>query len=335
VSKVGPIKDKNKGFVFSLGQQSALLLFSICASTFWFVDGFKALFFNSFKIIDACAMEITSQPFVFQTDSPIVKTAYLENDNFLIEYDDSQDKKYCAIYFCSNNIYYPNTEDSFKSSILDKNKYEWYGTRVKYAHKHIFIRDIHKQWYLTGVNGNIDCPEKLFSFLQAETKGYQVVTLGSSAGGFAAVLYGSLLKAQLMLSFNGQFEIQSLLKTSTELVNPILFRFNKNKQLLDFFNVKYFIKNAENIFYFYSIGSDIDSRQKEHIPDIKLNTISFKTSHHGVPFLKCNLPAVLAKSHQELMSLSGKAHSPLWFSINMVGINKTVKGFLHQINNFY
>jgi predicted rRNA methylase YqxC with S4 and FtsJ domains len=31
---------------------------------------------------------------------------------------------------------------------------------------------------------------KLFSFLQAETKGYQVVTLGSSAGGFAAVLYG-------------------------------------------------------------------------------------------------------------------------------------------------
>jgi len=280
-------------------------------------------------------MEVTNQPFIFQADSPIVKAAYLDNDNFLIEYDKSQENKYCVIYFCSHNIYYPNTENSFKSSILDKNRYEWYGTRVKYAHKHIFIRDIQKQWYLTGINENINGPEKLLPFLQAETKGYQTITLGSSAGGFAAVLYGSLLKAQLMLSFNGQFEIQSLLKTSTESVDPILFRFNKNKKSLNFFDVKPFIKKPENIFYFYSMGSDIDSRQKEHITDIKLNTISFKTSHHGVPFLKCNLPAVLTKSHQELISLSGKEHNPLWFSIQMVGLKETFNGFFSQILKRY
>ena len=283
-------------------------------------------------------MEIENQPFVFQVDSPIVKSTYLNNDNFLIECDNSQENKYCAIYFCSNNIYYPNTEDSFKSSILDKDRYEWYGTRVKYAHKHIFIRDIKKQWYLTGVNGNIDRPEKLLSFLQAETKGYQVVTLGSSAGGFAAVLYGSLLKAQLILSFNGQFEIQSLLKTSTESVDPILFRFNKNKQSLDFFDVKYYIENAENaenIFYFQSVRSNIDCRQKEHVADIKLNTIGFKTSHHGIPFLKCNLPAVLEKSNQELMSLSGKIHDPLWFSMQIVGIKATCKGLYYQFMKRY
>jgi len=280
-------------------------------------------------------MEVTNQPFVFQSDSPIVKSTYLGNDNFLIEYDKSQESKYCAIYFCSNNIYYPNTEESFKSSILDKNRYEWYGTRVKYAHKHIFIRDIYKQWYLTGINGNINSPEKLLSFLKTETKGYEIITLGSSAGGFAAVLYGSLLKAQLMLSFNGQFEIKSLLKTSTESVDPILFRFNKHKKLLDFFDVKPFINNAKNIFYFYSNGSDIDSRQKKHITDIKLNTISFKTSHHGVPFLKCNLPAVLAKTHQELILLSGKKHNPLWFSIQMVGLKETFNGFFSQILKRY
>jgi hypothetical protein len=280
-------------------------------------------------------MEVTNQPFVFQTDSPIVKSAYLDNDNFLIEYDKSQENKYCVIYFCSNNIYYPNTEENFKSSILDKNRYEWYGTRVKYAHKHIFIRDIQKQWYLAGINEKINCPEKLLSFLKSETKGYKIITLGSSAGGFAAVLYGSLLKSQLMLSFNGQFEIQSLLKTSTESIDPILFRFNKHKKSLDFFDVKPFIKNSKNIFYFHSNGSNYDSRQEKHITDIKLNTISFKTSHHGIPFLKCNLPALLAKSHQDLMRLSGKEHNPLWFSIKMVGLKETLNGFYFQILKRY
>jgi hypothetical protein len=280
-------------------------------------------------------MEITNPPFVFQSDSPLVKEAYQHNDNFLIEHDESQDNAYCAIYFCSNNIYYPNTEHSFKSSILEKNRYEWYGTRVPYAYKHIFIRDIQKQWYLTGINGAINSPEQLLSFLQTETKGYQVITLGSSAGGFAAVLYGSLLKAQLILSFNGQFEIRSLLKTSSELIDPILFRFDKNKHLLAFFDVKPFITHALNIFYFYSVESDIDYQQKDYIDDIKLNIIGFKTSHHGVPFLKCNLSTVLAKSHQELMALSGKAHHPLWFSIRMVGLKETANGLFSQILKRY
>jgi hypothetical protein len=280
-------------------------------------------------------MEVVNAPFVFQVDSSIVKTVYHQHDNFLIEYDNSQVNDYCAIYFCSNNIYYPNTENSFKSAILEKNRYEWYGTRVPYAHKHIFIRDIHKQWYLTGINGDISSPELLLSFLQTETQGYKVVTLGSSAGGFAAVLYGSLLKAHLMLRFHGQFEIRSLLKSSSELIDPILFRIDRNKRLTEFFDVKPFITDGSAIFYFYSNKSHIDCEQRKHIDGIKLNVIEFNTSHHGVPFLKCNLPVVLAKPHQELIALSGEVYSPLWFSIRMVGLKESIKGLFYQILKRY
>jgi hypothetical protein len=280
-------------------------------------------------------MDKIAHPFVFQCDSSIVKSAYENNDNFLIEYDFSQNNSYCAIYFSSNYIYYPNTEESFTSSIIKKNKYEWYGTRVPYAYKHIFIRDIQKQWYLTGINGKYNSPDKLLSFLQAETKEYKVITLGSSAGGFAAVLYGSLLKASLILSFNGQFEIKSLLETSSEEMDPVLFRTCKNKNLYKFFDTKKFISEGLNIFYFYSAKSSWDCKQKEHIEDINLNVITFKTNHHGVPFLKCNLPVILAKPLNELNLYSGKAYNPVLFSLQLVGLKETMKGLFNQVVKRY
>ena len=280
-------------------------------------------------------MDEINQPFVFQSDSSIINRAYENCDNYLIDYNNCQDKSYCALYFSSNNIYYPNTENSFKLSIINKDRYEWFGTRVPYAHKHIFLRDIIKQWYLTGLNGNINSPEKLLSFLISETKGYKIITLGSSAGGFAAVLYGSLLKAQLILSFNGQFEIQSLLKTSTELINPILFRLKRDNHLLDYFDVKPFIHDGSNIFYFYSNGNTSDYEQKKHIEATGLNVIGFRTKHHGVPFLKCNLPVVLEKSPKELKSLSDRKHNPLWFSIRLVGFKATITGLFTQLLKRY
>ena len=95
----------------------------------------------------------------FQTDSDIVWEVYKNNKNYKIEYNENcKEKNYCAIYFCSNDIYYPNNESIFRKRIIEKNFYEWFGTRVDKAYKHIFVRDVFKQWYLTGININIDNP---------------------------------------------------------------------------------------------------------------------------------------------------------------------------------
>ena len=54
--------------------------------------------------------------------------------------------------------------------------------------------------------------EKVARFLAGETSNLKVIILGSSAGGYAAVLLGSLLKSDRVLTFNGQFDLEYILQ---------------------------------------------------------------------------------------------------------------------------
>lgn len=278
---------------------------------------------------------LNSTCYVFQTDSEIVNKVYQGQNNYLIEFDEKGDKEWCAVYFCSNDIYYPNTEEIFRKRIVEKNFFEWYHSRITKASKHIFIRDIFKQWYLAGINKNINTPEKLIEFLKKETEGYKVVTIGSSAGGYAAILYGSFINTQYTLAFNPQFEIQSLLKRSTEAINPLLFRIKDQRR--QYFDIIKFISKGVKIFYFYSNASPWDMEQKNHInKDIpNLYTIAFRTKHHGIPFLKVALPKVLNSNIEILESFSIYTHSAIGFTIQTVGIRKTILGLYKQIKQAY
>ncbi|CAM4099553.1 Alpha/beta hydrolase [Zobellia roscoffensis] len=275
-------------------------------------------------------------PFVFQVDSDVVKEVYCQRANYKIVLDESvQDKTTCAIYFSSNDIYFPNKEEVFRKRIVDKDAFEWYGTRINNVYKHIFFRDILKQWYLKGVNEELCSIEKVVTFLKTETKGCSIVTLGSSSGGFAAVLFGSLLNAKKVLSFNGQFEVKSLLNTSNETIDPILFRY-RDSALVNYYDIKPLINLNVDIFYFYSNGSDWDIKQHSHIKDLRgLNIISFKTNHHGIPFVKQALPKVINLDKNQLMLLTKTVHHPILFSIKMIGLIKMVSGIYVQLREKY
>lgn len=270
-------------------------------------------------------MEIVA-PFVFQTDSNIVNDHYTNHPNYLIEYNENVLKEYCIIYFSSNDLYYPNNEVAFTESILKKNRFEWYGNRIKTGHKHIFLRDLKKQWYLTGVNAVLNSPEKLIAFLKEETKGYKSILLGGSAGGFSSIAIGQSINAERIYSFNGQFEILSLLKKSKATVDPVIFRNQSNGDLLPYYDTLNFIKSPGSIFYFHSAKSLWDIEQYEYAKDIKMHKISFLTSNHGIPFLKSNLPYVLNLPLDKLLKLSGNTYHPLLFSLRLVGFIETVKG---------
>lgn len=273
--------------------------------------------------------------YVFQVDSDIVQQVYAERDNFLVEYADQGDKNWCAIYFCSNDIYYPNTEEIFRKRIIKKNFFEWYHSRLNKAYKHIFVRDVFKQWYLLGINAKINTPEKLTEFLRKETDGYNVVTVGSSAGGYASILYGSLLNAKYVLAFNPQFEIKSLLNETSEMINPIVFRMQRLRSI--FYDIIPYINSNTDIFYFYSNASKWDIEQNCYLKGQQNNIykLSFNTSHHGIPFLKIALPDVLNMEVNELKMLSKTRHSPLLFTIKRVGLYNTVLGFIKQICQKY
>lgn len=272
---------------------------------------------------------------IFQIDSDIVRQTYLKNNNYLIEFNNEcKNKTYCAVYFSSNNIYCPNDENTFIKKIIQRNHFEWYHSRISKAYKHVFIRDIFKQWYLAGINSTIDSPLELIEFLKKETKGYKIITIGSSAGGYASILYGSILNAKKIIAFNPQFELNSLLQTSSEYIDPLIFRL-ENSKLRIYFDIIPFIHKAVNIYYFYSQHSPLDIKQNNYlnnrIPTI--HQLSFNTKHHGIPFLKGAVTKVINSNDNFLCKYENKNVNPIFFTINMIGIKKTFIDIIKQIYN--
>jgi len=139
------------------------------------------------------------------------------------------------------------------------------------------------------------------------------------------VLYGQLLGAERIYSFNGQFEVNSLLLTSDPSKDPILFRKKDDAYLRPFYDSRSFLKAPATVSYFYSRNSDWDKEQSEYMKGTGINFIGFSTSHHGIPFLKDNLKDVLHLSVSDLSKLYGRSFHPLLFSFRVSGIAVTVK----------
>ena len=142
--------------------------------------------------------------------SELLRREY-EKDNYRLIRTGSKTNK-AIIFFSGNGLYFPNTEEEFTQKIIVNDRYEWENLasnrliRKRYE-LIIFVRDVYKQWYVTGMNANYDNVDKTAEFLRELTRGYDVTTCGASAGGYAAVLFASLLDAERFFTFSGQFSI--------------------------------------------------------------------------------------------------------------------------------
>lgn len=151
------------------------------------------------------------------------------------------------------------------------------------------MRDVFKQWYLTGINEQINSPQKLLEFLKQETDGFKVITIGSSAGGYASALFGPKLKAEKSICFNGQFCLERLVKESSLTTSPLLFSIFKmnNGGAVNILND---IDSDTPIYYIYSDKSKWDVEQHEYTKGVRnVKCIEFNSSKHGIPFLKVAL----------------------------------------------
>ncbi len=265
----------------------------------------------------------------------IVQDWWMNEPNYLIEYDESvQDKSYCAIYFCSNDIWFPHTEEIFRKRIVELNFYEWYKSRIKKAYKHIFLRDVFKQWYLTGINGKICSHERLFEWLKLESEGYKVITIGSSAGGYAAALFGSRLNAEMSICVNAQFSLNNVIASCSKDCNPVIYSMLKlgsyNADVMKYFN------EYSPIFYVLSNKSKIDLDQKKYVNTFSnVNVIEFNSRKHGIPFLKVAVSDFINQDIESLKRLTKKINSPLTYTISAVGLYKTIVGLIQQIIAYY
>jgi hypothetical protein len=259
---------------------------------------------------------------------------YTEYPNYKILNFDNHSNK-CVIYFSSNGLYYPNTNHVFEREIIKKNRFEWEKNILKSAKKVIFIRDITKQWYLTGINSEINTIGKLFSFLHQETLGLEVICVGGSAGGYAATLFGSLLKAKCIFNFSGQFCLDYILDdpkdpTSRE-KNLTLVKYENNIEYRQYYSIIDIVKNNNvPIFYFYPARCTIDIFQNELVRSIdNVYQFPFKSTAHGKTCYIINFVDLFDLESKQIIELClENKHNeirPIDFSIRVSGLQKTAK----------
>ena len=264
---------------------------------------------------------------IFQTDHPEVVNVYNNHDNYKVKMYNGEgvQKDLCMLYFSSNELYYPNTFKAFENSILSRDKFEWQRNFMRTGHKHIFIRDIQKQWYIEGINVKYNDPKGLLKLLEDLTNGFKVYTIGSSAGGFAALYYGSLLKAERVYAFNAQLNLNLVIKNSNSYTDPLLFKY-RDTQRKEYLVIDNVLNETTDYFYFQSSKSNFDIEQYNALTKKnRLIRIPFKTSNHGFPFLRHNLSDVLKMDKSELMILSNKHYHPFLFSVSIDGWLKSLK----------
>ncbi|WNC71179.1 hypothetical protein RGQ13_13745 [Thalassotalea psychrophila] len=213
----------------------------------------------------------------------------------------------CIVFFSGNGLYFPNTEEELNKTI-DTDRYEWQKLYPKNYEKVIFIRDVYKQWYVEGINEEIDSIDKLKCFLDKEIEGFNTTFIGSSAGGYAAVLLGDICTVDLIISLSGQFDLTEEKKRSQ--ANEILHH-SPRLEYLQLANL-----TNKNIVYFYPRFSEYDKEQNLFAIKNKLITIiEINSSIHGVPFYPFALKKILGLDFVDFKKLSNKNHNMTLFSL--------------------
>lgn len=232
---------------------------------------------------------------------------------------------YCYIYFSGNGVFDPDTEDAFRNMIINKDRYEWIRWSTQSERK-IYLRDIHKEWYFRGINSVYNTIDKVLSLLKIMSKGYKIVTVGSSAGGYAASLFGILLGAERVFAFSPQFDLTEWLEPRKLLgTKPFV-------QQERYINIVDIIKESDTeIFYFFPAYVDVDVFQAklvENIPNVYM--FGIKSKLHGKALYPNCIPHVLSADLGSLNRMKkqfqNKIVSPFYFAIANGGIKVAVIG---------
>lgn len=202
-------------------------------------------------------------------------------DNYII--DKKRDSGICVIYCSSSGLYYPNTEKEFVNAFIKRaDKFEWRNNRIRKADKSIWIRDITKEFYVRGINNRISSIEQLLDFLGEETKGYEVITVGSSGGGYIATLIGCVLHAKRVYCFSGFFDLNIIDKETW----PLVYEYGSRPEYQKWYCLRNIIeKSGTKVFYFYPGNLEGDIKQAEVIEDLPgVYPFKFDSDIHGIPF---------------------------------------------------
>lgn len=254
------------------------------------------------------------------TSGAIFEKAY-SIDNYLIEYSINQ-SDICAIYVSSSGIYYPNNEKELEQRVLKDNYYEWYTKRFEEAYKHIFIRDVAKQFYINGINEKLCTVDSIIDFLRKETDKYKIYVIGSSAGGYLATLLGGVLCAEKIFVFSGYFDLNIVDKEIWYYIE----RYAKDKVKSKWYSIVNILDEYQGkMLYFYPMQLLGDVLQSERIiENPHIMKIPVNSNVHGVPISSAFLYAVMNKPIDDNLIIQIRGKTSKQINIIYFGIFKSL-----------
>lgn len=275
------------------------------------------------------------------TDREIVRYCYNNMPNYLIEMNSEINSNICAIYFSSNGIdSMCKNDEEYESTIVKKNRFEWKKNKVKKAEKHIFIRDVLKEYYVEGINKNLNNCNRVFDFLRSETNNMRIITIGSSSGGYAATLFGILLKADYIFSFTGQFNLYHMSLQSNPnrdpLHNPLLYKHIDDNEYSRYYDLLPLMKTCSIPIFYLAGDHRLDYMQRQLVKSYYcVYEFDIKGKDHVFPCYIFNIMDVINKPVDELKKLSekyrGKTINKFIFSLQVSGILKSVESFMKMV----
>lgn len=157
----------------------------------------------------------------------------------------------------------------------------------------IFLRDFNQGWYHKGVDSKLDRLDKITEYLQEiiSANQYQKICfIGNSMGGYAALLFGSLLKVDRVLAFAPQTFINPFLR----LINydrrwakqiSKVYAFNNKRK--EYFDLKKTLSQNQNfkteLNIYYSPEHRLDKKHAERLKNINNVTLHpVEKGGHGV-----------------------------------------------------
>lgn len=154
-----------------------------------------------------------------------------------------------------------------------------------------------------GLGGGIGSIDELVEYLKDITKGYDLITVGNSSGGYIASIIGAKLNASLIINIAGQFSIAQYAEDNYEY--PELYCFRNEGRCNKYFDITDLIKKSEiPIIYFYSGKNIEDLKQTSYIkflPNIYM--FKFDSRMHGITAKPYNYPYLINLSFGEWMNL--------------------------------
>lgn len=220
-----------------------------------------------------------------QFDIKLLEKIYSDLDNYKIIENQKSKSKQVIIAFSGNGLYFPNEENILHKKIVEEDYYEWQNIlkdEISKYKKIIFIRDVRKTWYVDGINTTYNSIEKVIELLkQLTNKKDEIITIGNSAGGYAALLFGCLLNAKKIFTISGYIHLNK--KIYEDPLNPHLLIASKNPEIYKWFDITNIIsKYKGSIIYFYPAYSKEDEYQaSKHSIHSQIICFPLHSSEHG------------------------------------------------------